>query len=199
MKEFLECSEYVDFKSAAVQNVCSRLFSEGMSDIEKAKTAFEFVRDKIPHSFDIQTDKVAASASDVLKFGTGICFAKANLLAALLRSQEIPTGFCYQHLTLADDESDGYTLHALNAIFLNGKWVLADARGNTNGKNAQFSLDVPRLAFEIRPQYDEYLIDGIFAVPEPQTMELLKHSKTIQEIYKGLPDKVSISPAAFME
>lgn len=69
-------------------------FYEGQSEIEKAKTAFEFVRDEISHSWDIQSTIVTCKASEVLQYS----YAKANLLAALLRSQGIPTGFCYQRL-----------------------------------------------------------------------------------------------------
>lgn len=29
----------------------------------------------------------------------------------ILRNQGIPTGMCYQHLTLAEDDSKGYCLH----------------------------------------------------------------------------------------
>ncbi|MBQ8510371.1 MAG: GNAT family N-acetyltransferase [Clostridia bacterium] len=195
MKEFLAGSSYIDYDSALVRQTAARLFSDTRSDMDKARTAFEFVRDEIPHSFDIQADKIAVCASDVLRFGTGICFAKANLLAALLRSQGIPTGFCYQRLTKADDDRDGWTLHGFNAIFLGGRWIYVDARGNTNGKNARFSLGVPKLAFAMRPEYGEYIIDGIYAEPEPRTMALLGCAKAIREVYDGLPDEVSTAPA----
>ena len=86
MDEFLAVSEYVDFDAGNIQVKASELFSDGMSDIEKARIAFEFVRDEIPHSFDCSATVITARASDVLKHRTGICHAKANLLAALLRS-----------------------------------------------------------------------------------------------------------------
>ncbi|HEY5556236.1 transglutaminase domain-containing protein [Acetobacterium sp.] len=88
-----------------------------MSEVEKAKVAYHFVRDEIPHSFDCNARVITASASDVLIHQTGICHAKANLLAALLRFQNIPTGFCFQHITLSDDDSLGYCVHAYNAVF----------------------------------------------------------------------------------
>lgn len=195
MKEFLEESEYIDFYSDIIQKKAEELFTPNMTEIEKAKKAFEFVRDEIHHSFDINSDKITAIASDVLKFKTGICHAKANLLAALLRSQGIPTGFCFQHLTLADDESKGYCIHCYNAIMLNGKWIKVDARGNKKGVNAQFSLEEPILAFIPRPQYDEYFFDGIFAVPDTKTMKLLRKAKSIQEVALELPEFLSIQQA----
>ena len=48
-------------------------------------------------------------ASDVLLNKTGICWTKSCLLAALLRTNGIPSGISYQLLTRADeDDSEGY-------------------------------------------------------------------------------------------
>lgn len=116
MKAFLQENEYIDYNSEIIQKKIMELFSSDMDEIEKAKIAYEFVRDEIPHSFDCNAKIITARASDVLKHKTGICHAKANLLAALLRSQEIPTGFCFQHITLSDDDSLGYCVHAYNAV-----------------------------------------------------------------------------------
>ena len=110
-----------------------------MSDVEKARVAFEFVRDEISHSFDCGATVITARASDALKHRTGICHAKANLLAALLRSQGIPAGFCFQRITLADDDSMGYCVHAFNAVYINGKWIKLDARGNKPSIHTHFS------------------------------------------------------------
>lgn len=194
MESFLETSKYVDYDSALIVEKTNELFIGNMTDIEKAQMAYLFVRDEIPHSFDCNAQVITAVATDVLKHRTGICHAKANLLAALLRSQRIPTGFCFQHLTLADDDSMGYCLHCFNAILVNNEWIKVDARGNTNGKNAQFSTGVPALAFENRSQYDEYFFDGIYAAPDFPTMEMLERAKTLQDVIAGLPEKPSKKP-----
>jgi transglutaminase-like putative cysteine protease len=156
------------------------------------------VRDKVPHSFDCNAQIITVVASDVLKYETGICHAKANLLAALLRLQGIPTGFCFQHITLADDDSEGYCLHCYNAIKLDNKWVKVDARGNTNGKNAQFSIDKPMLAFINREEYDEYFFEGIYALPDIMTMKMLEQAKTLQDVISGLPEEPSGKPNLFI-
>lgn len=144
---FLEESPYIDYRSPLIRSAATQLFEDGRPAVERAETAYVFVRDEIPHSFDCRSGIVTAKASDVLRHRTGICHAKANLLAALLRSQGIPTGFCYQHITLADDDSLGYCVHAFNAVYLDGHWIRLDARGNTGGIDARFSLDKPVLAF----------------------------------------------------
>lgn len=79
-----------------------KLKSQSNDDISLIKLTYEYVRDIIHHSWDAQDKRVTVTASDVLREGVGICWAKANLLAALLRANEIPSGFSYQRLTLGD-------------------------------------------------------------------------------------------------
>lgn len=194
MDLFLHEHKYIDYSSPNIQAKAAELFNDLSDDAQKAKTAYEFVRDKIPHSFDIKSDVITAKASDVLKHKTGICHAKANLLAALLRSQNIPTGFCFQRLTLANDDSIGYAVHCYNAIYLNGRWIKVDARGNKPGVNAQFSLDEPILAFPCRPEYGEYFWSGIYATPHGATMQMLERAKNLQTVLDTIPDMITELP-----
>lgn len=46
----------------------------------------------IKHSWDVQDKRVTKTAAEVLEQGVGICWAKSNLLAALLRANGIPAG-----------------------------------------------------------------------------------------------------------
>ena len=194
LSDFLSEDTYVDYSSPIIAKNAEQLFRFICTDIKKAKTAYEFVRDEIPHSFDIKAEVITAKASDVLKFKTGICDAKANLLAALLRLQGIPTGFCFAHITLADDDSPGYCVHCYNAVYLDDRWIKVDARGNINGINAQFSLDTPILAFPNRPDYDEYFWPVIYANPHPDTMQLLENASSIQYVIDNLPDFIKEKP-----
>lgn len=194
MNKFLQEHKYVDFSDLIIQEKIKELFNDVRDDIQKAKIAYEFVRDEIPHTFDIRSDTITAKASDVLKFKTGICHAKSNLLAALLRSQGIPAGFCYQYLTLADDDSKGHVLHCYNAIYLNGKWIKVDTRGNKSGVNAQFSLDEPILAFPCRTEYNEYYFKGIYAAPHEATMQMLEEANNLQDVIDNISDMISELP-----
>ncbi len=194
MNAFLSDHMYIDYHSEIIQQKISELFAHSMTDSQKVKTAYEFVRDEIPHSFDCNADVITAKASDVLYHKTGICHAKANLLAALLRSQGIPAGFCFQHLTLADDDSLGYCVHAYNAVFLDGKWIKLDARGNKPGVNAQFSTSEPVLAFPCRAEYDEYFWKGIYAFPHLPTMKMLENAACLQDIIDNIPDHIEDAP-----
>jgi transglutaminase-like putative cysteine protease len=163
------------------------------TEFEKTKTAFEFVRDEIAHSWDIQGNRVTCQASDVLAYQEGICYAKSNLLASLLRSQGIPTGFCYQRLMLFDTPEEGYCIHALNAVYFQSlqKWVRLDARGNKEGIDAQFSLDVEKLAFPIQEQFGEKDDPVVYVNPHPKTIEVLKKHTDVIEMYKQrLPESL---------
>jgi len=194
MDKFLAASRYIDFDADNIQAKIYELFSDSMSSIDKARIAFEFVRDEIPHSFDCDATVITARASDVLKYRTGICHAKANLLAALLRSQGVPTGFCFQRITLADDDSMGYCVHAFNAVYVGGKWIKLDARGNKPGVHTHFSTEEPSLAFECRPEYEEHFWKGIYAEPHLATMRALEESRHLQDVIEKLPDEIDTAP-----
>lgn len=62
----------------------------------------DFVRDQIRHSADYRPNPVTCKASEVLRHGTGYCYAKSHLLAALLRANGVPAGLCYQRLSVGD-------------------------------------------------------------------------------------------------
>lgn len=194
MEIFLTADQYIDYKHERIQALSRELFSPDMDNVEKARTAYYFVRDQIPHSFDCNAQIITAKASDVLLHQTGICHAKANLLAALLRSQGIPTGFCFQRLTLEEDDSLGYCVHCYNAVYLSGKWIKLDARGNKEGVNAQFSMEEPVLAFYPRPEYEEHFYPGIYASPHQPTMTMLEEAKCLQDVMDNIPDVVTAPP-----
>lgn len=191
--DYLEELDVVDFSHPFIQKKINELFHKGQSELEKAKIAFEFVRDEISHSWDIQSTRVTCKASEVLYYKEGICYAKANLLAALLRSQGIPTGFCYQRLMIFDTPDKGYSLHALNGVFLPSlnRWIRLDARGNKLGVQAEFSIDKEILAFPVQEELDEKDFPIIYTKPNPKTISVLKEHTDALEMYKYyLPDNL---------
>ena len=167
---YLEASVLIDHTHPAIETWAAAHDAEGRSDVDRAQEAFEFVRDRIAHSWDIGSHKVTAKASEVLEHGEGICYAKSHLLAALLRCQGIASGVCYQRLTLGDTPDTGYCIHALNTVYLPslGRWIRLDARGNKPGVDAQFSTDTELLAYAVRPEMGE--CDSLinYAVPHPK-------------------------------
>lgn len=193
MRDYLQPGKYIDFETDIVSQKAKQLKLDCLDRINLIEQTYTFVRDEIKHSWDAQDKRVTVTASDVLREGVGICFAKANLLAALLRANEIPAGICYQRLTLGDTPDTGYCVHALNAVFVEDimRWVRLDARGNKTGVCAGFSLEQEYLAFTVRREYCEIDYPEIYAEPIPITMEVLEKSMDALDLYLyGLPDKL---------
>jgi len=186
LNEYVQETIEVDYSNQLIVKKISELFAPSQTEIEKVKTAYEYVRDEISHSWDIQGTQVTCKASDVLFWQEGICYAKSNLFAALLRSQGIPTGFCYQRLMLFDTPEKGYCIHALNAVYLEtiSKWIRLDTRGNKKGINAQFLLDKEKLAFTVQEQFDEKDYPIIYVKPHPKTISTLEKHTNAVEMYK---------------
>ena len=155
------------------------------------RLAYDTVRDRYPHSMDIDTQAVSVSASDVLRHGHGICFAKSQLLAAVLRACGIATGLCYQKL----GGGERSYLHALNAVWLRdqGRWIRLDARGNKPGVEAKFSVGIEYLAFPIQADRGQRDFAEIHAQPLPSTLEALRHSRTVEELSRCLPRDMNVA------
>ncbi|WP_299515311.1 transglutaminase family protein [uncultured Rummeliibacillus sp.] len=193
INDYLQESNEVDYSNPIIQRKAEELFKTNQTDVEKIQNAFEFVRDEVSHSWDIQDELVTCHASEVLSYQKGICYAKSNLLAALLRSQGIPTGFCYQRLMIFDTPEKGYSLHSLNAVYIKSlnKWIRLDSRGNKKGVNAQFSTGKEMLAFSVNPELDEIDYPIIFVEPNRKTIDVLrKHNNAIKMYLNFLPDKI---------
>jgi transglutaminase-like putative cysteine protease len=187
MEKFLRVTEAIDWTDPAVFSK-AREFSKSTTGVhEIVRLCFEWVRDSIQHSADFQRNPVTCSASEVLASGTGYCYAKSHLLAALLRANGIPAGFCYQRLSM-DETGAPYCLHGLNAVHLpEFGWYRMDCRGNKPGINAQFSPPVEQLAFPLifsgERNFPEILPD-----PLPVVMTALRTFSTWDTLYKNLPD-----------
>ena len=191
MKKYLEVSEFIDWQAPEIIMLARKLADNKTSDAEVAKSCFEWVRDEIKHSGDYKLNPVTCRASDVLKQGTGYCYAKSHLLAALLRANKIPAGLCYQRLSINDDGAP-YSLHGLNAVYLKDfGWYKIDARGNKDSVDAQFTPPHEQLAFPIN---DENEIDfpEILAKPVAVVVDALVNNNTIKDVFDHLPDAEKI-------
>lgn len=184
---YLTSSPLIDMDHPEIQAYVAAYGPSGRAETELVRETFEFVRDQICHSWDIQSRRVTAKASDVLRYREGICYGKSHLLAVLLRGMGVPGGLCYQRLTLGDTPDTGYCIHALNTVYLSslGRWIRLDARGNKPGVNAQFSLDGERLAFRVREDCGErdYLVN--YPEPPPKIVETLTNYDDCLVMYAG--------------
>jgi transglutaminase-like putative cysteine protease len=189
LNDYLVSDTIVDWQTPAVRQKALELTRSLSDEVAKARCLYEWVRDAIPHTNDAGLDIVTCTASEVLQHGTGICFAKSHLLAALLRAVNIPAGFCYQVLRLNPPVDIEPVLHGFNAVYLAAldTWIRVDSRGNTNGINSQFSIEREQLAFAMDPMADEFIYEAIFAAPVDSVVNRLKMYKTIHELWLDLP------------
>jgi len=187
MKAYLEETEVVDFSDPNIQTLAKALSKGCISDREVAEKCFEYVRDEIHHSGDYKDDITTCRASEVLERKTGWCYAKSHLLAALLRANAIPTGFCYQRLSCSEYKKDKYCLHGLNAVYLKDfGWYKIDPRGNKEGVDAQFNPPYERLAFRLEEH--EFDLEKIYAEPLDIVIKALKKFITYNEMVDNFPD-----------
>lgn len=193
MEEYLSVSKYINWKDNSILSKADEFKLKFTDEISLIKAIYEFVRDDIKYSWDVQDKRVTKSATEVLEQGVGTCWAKANLLAALLRACGILAGICYQRLTLGDVPETEFCIHALNAVYIKSlnKWIRLDARGNKEGIDAQFDLEQEKLAFLVRSDLGEVDYGIVYANPCEKLMQVLKGNTDALYMYLNcLPDSV---------
>lgn len=184
---FTAASEFINWHHPSILGQAAKLAAGLHRRDEIARVCFEFVRDKIRHSVDASDTKITIKASDVLAHGTGYCYAKSHLLAALLRANNIPAALCYQRLSLEGGGAP-FCLHGLNAVQLeSGSWYRIDARGNKPSVNAAFTPPIEQLAFPLECDGEEDIV-GLFPEPMPEVITAMKAQPNVQALYKALPD-----------
>ena len=189
MEQYLAASDIINFTHPSVAAKARELASGCNSETQIARRCFEFVRDEISHTGDARKGITTCSASEVLEHGTGWCYAKSHLLAALLRANGIPTALSYQRLNCSEYEKGIYCLHGLNAVYLKEfGWYRIDARGNKEGVDAQFNPPVEKLAFELED--NEYDLPKWYAKPLDVVIEALKTHKNYAEMVGHFPDHI---------
>ncbi|MDA0524736.1 transglutaminase-like domain-containing protein [Methanococcoides alaskense] len=187
MQEYLRSTEMIDWEPPQIQKLAKKLALGSDDPVEITKRCFEWVRDSIYHSHDHCLNPITLKASDVLEAGTGYCYAKSHLLAALLRANGIPAGLCYQRLS-RDENGEPFCLHGLNAVYLpNIGWYRIDAKGNKKSVNAQYAPPEEILAYEIKVEGEADLPE-IWADPLPVIVDLLTVYDSYEDVWENLPD-----------
>ena len=187
MQKYLEESAIINFSDPRICVLASDLAKNCKTDTQIARNCFEYVRDQIEHSGDSKATLTTCIASDVLKHNTGWCYSKIHLLAALLRFNKIPTGFCYQRLSCSEYKKDIYCLHGLNAIYLKEfGWYKVDPRGNKKGVNAQFTPPLEQLAFTLKEH--EFNLKTIYSEPLPEVITALQTFTSYDQMIDNFPD-----------
>jgi transglutaminase-like putative cysteine protease len=131
---YLETTYFIDSDSPAIIAYAGATCNGKDTDKDRAIALYYGVRDDIRYDpYSVEDKREAVRASSVLKRKAGFCVAKAVLLTAVLRSQNIPArlGFAdvKNHLVTqrlkALMEIDLFIYHGYIEVFLNDKWVKA--------------------------------------------------------------------------
>lgn len=119
---FLHPNQFVNYTSSSQSaKKAAELCAGSKTDIEKLKTIYNYMIKNI--QYDYQKAKTVTSGyvpnpDSILSSKKGICFDYASLMAAMLRSQGVPT-----RLVVGTVDTVAVT-HAWNEVYLQGKgWV----------------------------------------------------------------------------
>lgn len=177
----------IDHRHPAVRALAAELLHTDA--LATARTAFLWVRDNVRHSLDFQCTEMPWRASDVLAAGSGLCFAKAHLLVALLRANGLPAALGYQRLLRSDPPpgSPTHGLHGFAAVWLDGHgWYRCDPRGNTKpGIRCEFEFPEESLAY-IPSGDGELTFPGLWVEPLPAVLAAIRASHDWQS-YRACP------------
>ena len=192
---FLRATPVIDWTHAAVLQRAHELGAGRSAPTEIVRRCFEWVRDTIPHTGDHALDPVTCSASEVLEHGTGFCYAKSHLLAALLRANRLAAGFVYQRLTV-DEAGSVFCLHGLNAVWLpDVGWYRLDARGDRADLRSSFAPPTECLPFH-PALHGEALFTAIRPDPLEVVVRALRTHRTRAALESNLPDATEVGEAS---
>ncbi|MBE6846309.1 MAG: transglutaminase domain-containing protein [Ruminococcus sp.] len=193
INDYLKCDNIIDFHNEAISELAEKLYKQATDETDFIRLAYEYVRDNIPHSADINADTVPCSASEVLKDGHGICFAQSHLLAAILRAKDIPCGFCYQKLILDDETAPILVYHGLNGVYVNQykKWIRLDTRGD-----AEFSIETEKLAYTVRTEKGEQDCFTVYPAPDKNVIAKMTINRTRTQMYENPPTELAYTKTA---
>lgn len=189
LARFLEDTFEIDWQAPAIMERAAALTRHCETETERIRALFEWVRDDIDHSLDVETNTVTCRASDVLKQRTGLGFAKSHLLVALLRARGIPSGFGYQRLRREPPER-GFALHGFAGVYLGDeeRWIALDPRGDNEVRRTPFRTDAPALAYEPDPEHGECTYPTLYARPNKRVLDVLDRIDDLAIARKHLPD-----------
>jgi len=189
---YLEDTITIDWQTPIVTSTAKRLLESSATPESRVTNLFEFVRDEIDHSLDVETEARTCRASEVLEEGTGLCYAKSHLLAGLLRYAGFPTGFCY--VKTADAARPGkFTLHGFNAVYwaADSSWIYLDARGDNAECQTECRFETPwSLAYWPDLEKGERFLPFIYKRPAKRIIDLLERAPSFEAIRQNLPDSI---------
>jgi transglutaminase-like putative cysteine protease len=189
---YLEDTITIDWQTPVMMSTAKALLAGLAEPEDRVRRLFEFVRDEIDHSLDIETDIQTCRSSEVLDQKTGLCYAKSHLLSGFLRYAGFPTGFCYVR-TMDGDRPGRFVLHGFNAVYWvsTSSWIYLDARGNREGIETECRFEAPwSLAYWPDLQAGESILPFIYKRPGKRIIDLLERAPSLDAVRNRLPDSL---------
>jgi len=132
---FLRPTFFIDSDHESIASLASELVDMSDPPEARAEAVFNFVRDDIKYDFGAKVHQHEYVASYVLEKGKGYCVQKAILLCALGRAANVPVALVHSNLVdhtlppayIKKLGTNVMYSHGLNAFYLDGKFILADA------------------------------------------------------------------------
>ncbi|MGB9980377.1 transglutaminase-like domain-containing protein [Methanobacterium sp.] len=117
--------DYASYKQKLSQYKENITVTKKLTTLEKATNIFNWVRDYVNYSFYYNTKRGAVGT---LKYRLGNCVDLSHLMVALSRAAGIPARYVHASCKF----SSGWCGHVWAQLYVNGKWINADASNNIN-------------------------------------------------------------------
>ena len=135
--ENLSATHYIQSDDNEIIELANQITAGISDDYEKVRAVHDWVAENIYYDIDSfeSGDYGEVDAKSVLRTKKSVCEGYANIMAALLRSLDIPTrkqaGYALGEAL--NKEWDAITIsttdtnHTWNEVFVNGRWIIIDA------------------------------------------------------------------------
>jgi hypothetical protein len=97
IQDYIKRTKVIDYDNELIIYKCRELENGVTDEIHLIKKVYEFVRDEISHSGDVDAHEVTCKSSEVLRSGHWICCANPTCLQLFLRYFSIPVGFAIRN------------------------------------------------------------------------------------------------------
>lgn len=150
---FLASVQNVNWESDSKAAILAQDLTRGIeSDREKVEVIYNYVINNVDYDFE-KAENVGSrylpSVDETLIDGQGICYDYASLMAAMLRSIDMPTKLVHGRSNFTP------VYHAWNEVLIDGEWIVVDTTIDSALKSQGTNV-----SFEKNPE--DYMAEKVF-------------------------------------
>lgn len=190
MNGYVEDTIVIDWQTPIVFERIREL-TAGITGIDaRLRPIFEFVRDDIADSLDVDTDDLVCTASEVLRAGHGLGYARSHLLVALARGAGVAAGFGYQRLRSTADPQR-FAQHGFAVVYEPEakRWIALDPTRSADGAEPEFTLDRHVLGRLTDPELGEETTAVVYSKPSKRIVDTLSRAGSLARIRDRMPEE----------